>query len=94
MNPFITREIRSELKAMAEKASYDVFSKNLKQLLLAAPIKGQAILGIDPGYSHGCKIAVISPMGTVLDHSVIYPHSNANKKESAFKLKQMLETHK
>ncbi|CAG9854189.1 unnamed protein product [Phyllotreta striolata] len=92
VEPFIVREIRSELKAMAEKASYDVFGKNLKQILMAAPIKGQAILGIDPGFTHGCKIAVISPIGAVLDHTVIYPHSTHNKKQTAAKeLKRLLQ---
>lgn len=89
--PLLVREIRSELKTMAEKASYEVFCKNLKQILLARPIKGQTILGIDPGFAHGCKIAVISPTGTVLDHEVIYPHSSNYKKASAEqKLKTIL----
>ncbi|XP_057650911.1 S1 RNA-binding domain-containing protein 1 isoform X1 [Diorhabda carinulata] len=91
VHPLLVREIRTELNTMAEKASCDVFSKNLKQILLAKPIKGQTILGIDPGFAHGCKIAIISPTGIVLDHGVIYPHSSQYKKATAEKyLKNML----
>ncbi|CAH0554650.1 unnamed protein product [Brassicogethes aeneus] len=75
IQPLIIREVRSELKLKAEKASYDVFSTNLKHLLLAPPLKGKTILAIDPGFANGCKLAVVSPTGTLLDNNVIYPHT-------------------
>ncbi|XP_028128698.2 uncharacterized protein YdcI [Diabrotica virgifera virgifera] len=93
--PSMVREVRSELKIMAEKASYEVFSKNLKQILLAAPIKGERILGIDPGYHHGCKLALISSTGKVLDQGVIFPHSvsDDNRDKSKTILKDLLDRH-
>ncbi|CAG9826823.1 unnamed protein product [Diabrotica balteata] len=93
--PSMVREVRSELKTMAEKASYEVFSKNLKQILLAAPIKGERILGIDPGYHHGCKLALISSTGKVLDQGVIFPHSVSedNRDKSKTILKDLLDRH-
>lgn len=64
---------------IAEKASIDVFATNLKQLLLMSPVKGERILGIDPGFSNGCKIALISECADVLDTAVIYPHTQQKK---------------
>ncbi|KAG5880075.1 hypothetical protein JTB14_034706 [Gonioctena quinquepunctata] len=94
VQPFIVRETRAELKTMAEKASYEVFSKNLKHLLLAGPVKGQPILGIDPGFSMGCKVALVSPLGSVLAFDVIYPHKPAYERESAKNvLRNMLQRH-
>lgn len=95
VQPLITRQIRADLKLKAEKASCEVFATNLKQLLLAPPLKGKFILGIDPGYSHGCKIALISDTGTVVSHAVIYPHKSDNEKsKSANLLKKILNEHK
>lgn len=79
VQPLIVRQIRAELKLKAEKASHEVFATNLKQLLLTPPIKGEKILGIDPGFSHGCKIALVSETGRVLAHTLIYPHKDKNK---------------
>lgn len=79
MKPFITRQIRSNLTKSAEKTSVDVFAKNLKQLLLLHPVKGKKILGIDPGYKNGCKIALISECNDVLETGVIYPHTRKNQ---------------
>lgn len=73
------REIRGKLKEDAEKASYDVFSTNLKHLLLTSPIKGKPILAIDPGYSNGCKLALISSVGSLLAHNIIFPLKSSNK---------------
>lgn len=70
----ITRRTRGELTKLAEKASIEVFASNLKQLLLMSPVKGEKVLGIDPGFSNGCKLALISECGDVLDTGVIYPH--------------------
>ncbi|XP_074038009.1 S1 RNA-binding domain-containing protein 1 isoform X2 [Leptinotarsa decemlineata] len=94
VQPFIIREIRAELRNMAEKASYEVFSKNLKHLLLAGPVKGQPILGIDPGYSKGCKVALVSPLGSVLASDVIYPHKpHHDTVASRDILRYMLQNH-
>ncbi|XP_076162804.1 S1 RNA-binding domain-containing protein 1 [Ptiloglossa arizonensis] len=74
IKPLIVRRVRNELKQKAETASIEVFVTNVKQLLLTPPVRGKIILGIDPGFSHGCKLAVISEHGDVLETSVIYPH--------------------
>lgn len=80
VQPLIIREIRSELKQKADRASCEVFSTNLKHLLLAKPIKGECILGIDPGFANGCKLALISAMGEFMFGNIIYPHK-ANRKD-------------
>lgn len=79
MQPLITRRVRKEMTKSAEKASIDVFATNLKQLLLTSPLKGQRILGIDPGFTNGCKIALISECTDVLATDVIYPHTKSNQ---------------
>ncbi len=71
--PAIEREIRSSLFDDACEGALKVFSENLKNLLLVAPIKGKTVLGYDPGYAHGCKLAVVDKTGKVLDTAVIYP---------------------
>ncbi|CAL1682886.1 unnamed protein product [Lasius platythorax] len=76
IKPLVIRRVRSEMKERAEKASIQVFATNVKQLLLVPPVQGKIILGIDPGYYHGCKLAVISENGDVLETTVIYPHKN------------------
>ena len=73
IGPAIEREIRNELTAMAEDGAIHVFDKNLEQLLMQPPITGQVVLGWDPGYAHGCKLAVVDETGKVLDTAVIYP---------------------
>lgn len=78
MKPLITREVRSHLKTFADKVSVDVFAKNLKQLLLMHPVKGHKILGIDPGFRNGCKMALISEQNDVLATATIYPHTPKN----------------
>lgn len=72
----MTRQIRSSLTKMAEKISVEIFAKNLKQLLLLHPVKGKKILGIDPGFKNGCKLALISECMDLLETAVIYPHTN------------------
>lgn len=67
--------MRSDLNDLAEKASINVFAKNLRELLLTSPLKGERILGIDPGFTNGCKMALISETSDVLDTGVIYPHT-------------------
>lgn len=71
--PAIEREIRNELTDMAEDGAIRVFDKNLEQLLMQPPIAGQVVLGWDPGYAHGCKLAVVDETGRVLDTAIIYP---------------------
>uniref|UniRef100_A0A336MME1 CSON003644 protein n=1 Tax=Culicoides sonorensis TaxID=179676 RepID=A0A336MME1_CULSO len=78
--PLMQRQIRSNLTSTAEQQSIKVFASNLKQLLLMAPVKGEKILGIDPGFSNGCKMALISECGDVLDTFALYPHTKQGAK--------------
>lgn len=73
ISPSIENEIRNDLTTKAEEASMNVFKENLHQLLLQAPMKNKVVLGFDPGYAHGCKIAIIDRTGKLLDTTVIYP---------------------
>ncbi|XP_016938154.3 uncharacterized protein YdcI [Drosophila suzukii] len=94
LQPLMCRQIRADLKEKAQKAAIDVFAKNLKQLLLMSPLKGERILGIDPGYTNGCKLAIISETADVLDTGVIYPHgARSNKRGAEEKLVQILSDH-
>ncbi|XP_068979477.1 S1 RNA-binding domain-containing protein 1 [Bombus flavifrons] len=79
IKPLVVRRVRSEMKQKAETASIEVFVTNVKQLLLTPPVRGKIILAIDPGFSHGCKLAVISEQGDVLETDVIYPHTKGKK---------------
>ena len=81
--PAIEREIRSELTERAEDGAIKVFGKNLEQLLMQPPIAGQVVLGWDPAFRTGCKLAVVDPTGKVLDTTVIYPTAPQNKVEEA-----------
>ncbi|MFK4182213.1 Tex family protein [Staphylococcus cohnii] len=83
--PSIEREIRGDLTEKAENHAIDVFSENLRNLLLQPPMKGKQILGVDPAFRTGCKLAVINPFGTFIAKGVIYPHPPVNKKEEAEK---------
>lgn len=78
IKPQVVRRVRSEMKENAEKASIEVFATNVKQLLLTPPVRGKTVLGIDPGYRHGCKLAVVSEQGDVLETAVIYPHNHSS----------------
>ncbi len=71
--PAIEREIRTSLFDDASEGALKVFAENLRNLLLASPLKGKTVLGYDPGYAHGCKLAVVDKTGKVLDTAVIYP---------------------
>ena len=73
IEPSIDREIRSDLTEKAEEKAIKVFGQNSKQLLLGAPIKGKTVMGFDPAYRTGCKIAVIDETGKVLDYTTVYP---------------------
>ncbi|MBO6112863.1 MAG: RNA-binding transcriptional accessory protein [Lachnospiraceae bacterium] len=95
IEPSIEREIRNELTEMAEDGAIDVFGKNLKQLLMQPPIAGQTVLGWDPAFRTGCKLAVVDPTGRVLDTTVIYPTAPHNKIEESKKtLKELIDKYK
>ncbi len=81
--PAIEREIRNDLTEKAEDGAITVFGKNLEQLLLQPPIAGKVVLGWDPAFRTGCKLAVVDPTGKVLDTKVIYPTAPQNKVEEA-----------
>lgn len=83
--PSIEREIRADLTEKAEQHAIEVFSENLNHLLLQPPMKGKQILGVDPAFRTGCKLAVINPYGTFVDKSVIYPHPPKSKVEASEK---------
>ena len=92
IEPSIDREIRSDLTEKAEEKAIKVFGKNAKQLLLGAPIKGKTVMGFDPAYRTGCKIAVIDETGKVLDTATVYPTAPQNDVEGAKKeLKKLIE---
>ncbi|MBO8160912.1 MAG: RNA-binding transcriptional accessory protein [Thermosipho sp. (in: Bacteria)] len=84
--PSIENEVRKILKEKAEKRAIEIFSKNLKELLLTPPIKGKRILAIDPGYRTGCKVVVIDENGKFLEHKTIYPVPPHNDFENSEKI--------
>ena len=86
IEPSIDREIRSDLTEKAEEKAIKVFGQNAKQLLLGAPIKGKTVMGFDPAYRTGCKIAVIDETGKVLDTATVYPTAPQNDEEGAKKV--------
>ena len=85
IEPSVDREIRSDLTENADEQAIKVFGKNAKQLLLGAPLKGLTVLGFDPAYRTGCKLAVIDETGKVLDTGVVYPTEPQNDIEGAKK---------
>ncbi|WP_214534274.1 Tex family protein [Staphylococcus pseudintermedius] len=84
--PSIEREIRTDLTEHAEAQAITLFSENLKNLLLQPPLKGKQILGVDPAFRTGCKLAVINPYGTFIEKSVMYPHPPVSKVAEAEKV--------
>ena len=88
--PSIEREIRGDLKDEAEEGAIGVFSQNLEKLLLTPPMKDKIVLGFDPAFRTGCKLAVIDATSKVLNISKIYPHEPQNKWEDAKKIIKML----
>ena len=92
--PSIEREIRSELTETACENAMKVFASNLKQLLMQPPVKGKTVLGLDPGYRTGCKVAVVDDTGKVLDTTVIYPtHYETKIAQSKKKLLELIKKH-
>ena len=92
--PSLEREIRNELTDAAAESAMKVFATNLKQLLMQSPVKGKTVLGLDPGYRTGCKVAVVDETGKVLDTAVIYPtHSERKIAESKQTLLRLINKH-
>lgn len=96
--PSIEREIRSEITDSAEAKAIETFGINLEHLLLTRPIKGMTVLGFDPGYVNGCKLAVVDPSGKYLDSTVIKPFLNSNQEQniqtSKLIVKKLIEDYK
>lgn len=90
IEPSIEREIRKELSEKAEERAIHIFSENLRKLLLQPPLKGKVVLGVDPAFRTGCKLAVVDETGKVLNIDVIYPHPPVRKAvEAQNKLKKV-----
>ncbi len=92
--PSIEREIRNMLTETAAASAIKVFALNTKELLLAPPVKGKVVIGLDPGYRTGCKVAVVAPTGKVLDTGVIYvTHSEAQRNQAKELIKKLIAKH-
>ncbi|MFT0802997.1 Tex family protein [Bacillus swezeyi] len=92
IQPSIEREIRKELTEKAEDQAIHIFAENLRNLLLQPPMKGKLVLGVDPAFRTGCKLAVVDETGKMLKIDVIYPHPPVNKKSAAIdKVKNIME---
>ena len=93
--PSIEREIRNHLTELAQERAISVFGENIKNLLLQPPLKGKVVMGFDPGYVNGCKIAVVDANGKFLDEAIVYPHKPQEKVEQSKKtLRKLIETYK
>lgn len=93
--PSIEREIRNDLFDNASEGAIKVFADNLSHLLMQSPLKGKVVLGFDPGYVNGCKLAVVDKTGKVLDTAVIYPTKPKSRTEEATRiLKNLIKKHK
>ena len=92
--PSLEREIRNELTKKGETHAVNIFEENLKSLLLQPPLKNHTILGVDPAFRTGCKLAVIDSNGKFLEKNVIYPHSSKNTDKSEAIFKEIIEENK
>jgi uncharacterized protein len=93
--PSLERDVRNQLTESAQEQAIKVFSENLRNLLLQPPVKDRVVLGLDPAYRTGCKLAVVDETGKVLETAVIYPTPPQNKVEEAkLKIKQLIEKYK
>ncbi|KAK1905508.1 S1 RNA-binding domain containing protein 1 [Dissostichus eleginoides] len=90
--PFLTRSYRTKLSSAAEKESIAMFVSNLRQCLLVCPVRGCVILGVDPGFRHGCKLAVLSPTGQIIHTDVVYLHHSGQQRE-VDKLRHLMMTY-
>ena len=94
IHPSLENELRAALTAQAAEGAIEVFGDNLRQLLLQPPIRGKVVMGLDPGYRMGCKVAVVDPTGKVLDTGVVYPVPEFKKVEQAkTTIKAMVRRH-
>ena len=92
--PSMERELRSLLTDMANEAAIHNFALNLRPLLMQPPVKGFVTMGLDPGYAHGCKVAIVDATGKVLDTTVVYPTFSERKKQEAItELKKLIDKH-
>ena len=92
--PSLEREMRTALTDKASEGAIKMFALNLKPLLMQPPVKGHVTMGLDPGYAHGCKVAVIAATGKVLDTTVVYPtYGERQKNEAITKLAQLVKKH-
>ena len=91
--PSIEREIRNDLFDTACEGAIKVFSDNLWHLLMQSPLKGKVVMGFDPGYAHGCKLAVVDRIGKVLDTAVIYPTQKNRMEDAARVVKRLIRIH-
>lgn len=86
LRPSVENEISAEMKEDADKVAIDIFTGNLRQLLLAPPLKGKRILAVDPGYRTGCKVVALDEQGNLLDDAVIFPTAPKNDTEGATRI--------
>ena len=92
--PSIEREIRSELTSKGEEGAIDIFKANLKALLMQAPIKGKVVMGFDPGFRTGCKVAILDETGKFVDNTTVYPTAPQNRiDETISTLKKLIKKH-
>ena len=92
--PSLEREMRAALTDKASEGAIKMFALNLKPLLMQPPVKGHVTMGLDPGYAHGCKVAVVDATGKVLDTAVVYPtYGERQKNEAITKLAQLVKKH-
>lgn len=92
--PSIEREIRSELTSKGEEGAIDIFKANLKALLMQAPIKGKVVMGFDPGFRTGCKVAILDETGKFVENTTVYPTAPQNRiDETISTLKKLIEKH-
>uniref|UniRef100_A0A3Q3Q187 S1 motif domain-containing protein n=1 Tax=Monopterus albus TaxID=43700 RepID=A0A3Q3Q187_MONAL len=90
--PFLVRSYRTKLTSVAEKESIAMFVRNLRQRLLVCPVRGCVIMGVDPGFRHGCKLAILSPTSQILHTDIVYLHNSGQQKE-AEKLRHLMITY-
>lgn len=92
--PSIEREIRSELTSKGEEGAIDIFKANLKALLMQAPIKGKVVMGFDPGFRTGCKVAILDETGKFVENTTVYPTAPQNRiDETIATLKKLIKKH-
>ncbi|MBD5329523.1 MAG: RNA-binding transcriptional accessory protein [Bacteroides sp.] len=95
LRPSVENEVSASLKEEADRVAIDIFASNLRQLLLAAPLKGKRVLAIDPGYRTGCKVVALDAQGNLLEEGVIFPTAPKNDTEGARRiLERMIKRHK